>query len=29
MIYFERVDVSGGIDVNKANASKECDICYY
>ena len=29
MIYFERVDVSEGIDVNKANASKECDISYY
>ena len=24
-----RKDVSEGIDVNKTNASKECDICHY
>ena len=29
MIYFERIDVSDGIDVNKTSASKECDICQY
>ena len=29
MIYFKRTDVSEETDVNKANASKECDICYY
>ena len=29
MIYYDRVDVSEGIDVNKTSASKECDICYY
>ena len=29
MIYFKRIDVSEETDVNKANASKECDICYY
>ena len=23
------IDVSEGIDINKANASKECDICHY
>ena len=24
-----RIDLSGGIDVNKTSASKECDICHY
>ena len=24
-----RIDVSQGIDINKANASKECDVCHY
>ena len=26
MIYFDRIDVSEGIDVNKTSASKECDV---
>ena len=29
MLYFDRIDVSEEIDVNKASASKECDICHY
>ena len=29
MLYFDRIDVSEGIDVNKTKASKECDICHY
>ena len=29
MLYFDRIDVSGGADVNKTNESKECDICHY
>ena len=29
MLYFDRIDVSEGIDVNKASASKECNICHY
>ena len=29
MIYYDRVDVSEGIDVNKTRDSKECDICHY
>ena len=28
MLYYERIDVSEGIDVNKTSASKECDICH-
>ena len=28
MLYYDRIDVSGGIDVNKTSASKECDICH-
>ena len=29
MLYVDRIDVSKGNDVNKATASKECDICHY
>ena len=29
MLYFVIVDVSGGTDINKIGASKECDICHY
>ena len=29
MLYYDRIDVSEGIDVNKRSASKECDVCYY
>ena len=29
MLEYDRIDVSGGIDVNKKSASKKCDICHY
>ena len=29
MLYFNRIDVSEGIDVNKAIVSKDCNICNY
>ena len=29
MLYFDRIYVSEGINVNKINASKECNICHY
>ena len=29
MLEYNRIDISEGIDVNKTNASKECDICPY
>ena len=29
MLYFGRIDVSEGIDVNKTSASKECIIWHY
>ena len=29
MLYFNRIDVSERIDVNKTNKWKECDICHY
>ena len=29
MLYYDRIDVSEGIDVNKTSASKECDVCHY
>ena len=28
MLYYDRNDVSEGIDINKTSASNECDICY-
>ena len=28
-IEYERIDISEGIDVNKTNLSKECDIFHY
>ena len=29
MLEYGRVDIAEGINVNKTNASKECDICQY
>ena len=29
MLYYDRIDVSEGLDVNKTSALKECDICHY
>ena len=29
MVYFDRIDISEGIDVNKTGASKKCIICHY
>ena len=29
MLYFDRIDASEKIDVNKTSRSKECDICHY
>ena len=29
MLYFDRIDISEGIDVNKSSQSKEWDICHY
>ena len=29
MLYYDRIDVSEGTDINKKKSSKECDICYY
>ena len=26
---YDRIDISEGIDINKTNVSKECDICNY
>ena len=28
MIEYEKIDISEGIDVNRTNLSKECDICH-
>ena len=29
MLYYDRIDISEGIDVIKTSSSKECDICHY
>ena len=29
MPYFDRNDISEGIEVNETSESKECDICHY
>ena len=29
MLEYDRMDISEGININKTNASKECDICHY
>ena len=29
MLYYDRIDVSEGIDVNKTSESKKCNICHY
>ena len=29
MLYYDRIDVLGGTDVNKTSASKECHVCHY
>ena len=29
MLYYEEIDVSEGININKTSASKECDICHH
>ena len=29
MLEYDRIDISEGIDVNKTNLSKECELCHY
>ena len=29
MLEYDRIDIWGGIDIEKTNASKECKICFY
>ena len=29
MLEYDRIDISEGIDINKTNASKECEMCHY
>ena len=29
MLEYDRIDISEGIDVNKTNLWKECDLCHY
>ena len=29
MLQYKKIDVSGGIDVNKTSASKECELWHY
>ena len=29
MLRYQKIDISGGIDVNETNAPKECELCHY
>ena len=29
MVYYDRIDISEGIDSNEISASNECDSCHY
>ena len=29
MLYYDRIDISEGIDINKTSGSKECDVFHY
>ena len=29
MLRYQKIDGSGGIDVNKTSKSKECELCHY
>ena len=29
MLYYDRIEVSKGIDVYKTGPSKKCDVCHY
>ena len=29
LLYYDRIDISKRIDINKTSASKGCDICHY
>ena len=29
ILYYDRIDVSEGIDFDKTNKSKECSVCHY
>ena len=29
MIRYQKIDISEGIDLNKTNASKKCEVCHY
>ena len=29
MLEYDRIDISEGIDVNKTNLSKECELCHF
>ena len=29
MIRYQKIDISEGIDIDKTNASKECELCHY
>ena len=29
MLWYPKIDISEGIDINKTNASNECELCHY
>ena len=29
MLYYDRIELSEGVDIDKISVSRECDICHY
>ena len=29
ILYYDRIDIAEGIDINKISALKDCDVCHY
>ena len=29
MLYYDRIELSEGVDIDKISVSKECNICHY
>ena len=29
MLWYQKIDISEGIDINKTNGPKECELCHY
>ena len=29
MLEYDRIDIPEGVDINKTNTARECDVCHY